>query len=587
MVVFIVLIIIASQVVVHLFKNTSEKIVVEYNELEALQEFKLSLSMLMVSTNKYAVCEEEHDKSNFKTLIFRAKEKLNTCKVVVTESHERYLLYELENVIVIVDSLAYEMYQLDPRDDQSVIVLLLSNINREINDGIDSIDSLLRETKIEIIEYESINNTVIKHSTYTFLTLGFTLLMILIFGGLRFIKSLTKPIKELVSTTNKISKGDRSAKVEIDTKDEFHILARSFNRMLDTLDKTTVSKDYFNNILENMFDALIVTDNNLMIRSLNKAALNLLEYSESELIGQKIVVLFEKSKTNDFIEQYSEKELISYSAQINSKTHLRSKSGSVIPASISCSILKTRKNKIDGLIVVGHDLTKQRAIEKKLEHARKERQIIINDAQEEERIRLATDLHDGLGQMLTAISYSVQDLPSDENSKTDNNAEALIEIQRQIDAAIQETKNLAHNLIPIVLKDFGLIVAIENLVRKANEMYETSFQFNAYDFDERIDAKLEKVLYRICQESLNNIVKHAHAKHATYQMFWQNCAIVLVIEDDGVGFDPDAFEKNDKHTGIGLISMKERVQAFNGDIIIYSEVGNGTEIIIEIPCRKI
>ena len=88
-------------------------------------------------------------------------------------------------------------------------------------------------------------------------------------------------------------------------------------------------------------------------------------------------------------------------------------------------------------------------------------------------------------------------------------------------------------------------------------------------------------------KSLNNIVKHAHAKNATYQMFWQNCAIVLVIEDDGVGFDPDAFEKNDKHTGIGLISMKERVQAFNGDIIIYSEVGNGTEIIIEIPCRKI
>jgi PAS domain S-box-containing protein len=584
-IVFIILIIIASQVVVHLFKNTSEKIVVEFNELEALQELKLSLNMLMVSTSKYAVCEDEHDKSNFKTMISRAEEKLNTCKVVVTESHERDLLYELEHVIVIVDSLAYEMYQLNPQNDQSTIVLLLSNINREVNDGIDGIDSLLRETKVEIIEYESINNIVIKHSTYTFLALGFTLLMILIFGGLRFIKSLTKPIKELVSTTNKISKGDRSAKVEINTKDEFHILARSFNRMLDTLDETTVSKDYFNNILENMFDALIVTDNNLMIRSLNKAALNLLEYSESELIGKNIMILFER--INNPIEQYSKKELINYSAQIDSKTHLRSKSGSVIPASISCSILKTRKNEIDGLIVVGHDLTKQHAIEKKLEHARKERQIIINDAQEEERIRIATDLHDGLGQMLTAISYSVQDLPSDENSKTENNAEALIEIQRQIDAAIQETKNLAHNLIPIVLKDFGLIVAIENLVRKANEMYETNFQFNAYDFDERIDAKLEKVLYRICQESLNNIVKHAHAKHATYQMFWQNCAIVLVIEDDGLGFDPDALEKNEKHTGIGLISMKERVLAFNGDIIIYSEVGNGTEIIIEIPCRKI
>jgi len=160
-----------------------------------------------------------------------------------------------------------------------------------------------------------------------------------------------------------------------------------------------------------------------------------------------------------------------------------------------------------------------------------------------------------------------------------------VKIQQHIDNAIRETKNLAHNLIPIVLKDFGLIVAVENLISRANELYETKFRFDVFDFDERIDPKREKVLYRICQESLNNIIKHAKAKNATYQIYWQDCSVVLVIEDDGIGFDANAFESKGKYAGIGLIGMRERVLAFDGNFTINSEPGKGTEIIVELPCR--
>ncbi|MCK5699998.1 MAG: sensor histidine kinase, partial [Cyclobacteriaceae bacterium] len=211
--------------------------------------------------------------------------------------------------------------------------------------------------------------------------------------------------------------------------------------------------------------------------------------------------------------------------------------------------------------------------------------ILINDAQEEERIRIAMDLHDGMGQMLTAISYAIQDLFPEEDLR-DTKRKDVIKIQQQIDDAIKEAKSIAQDLIPIVLKDFGLIAAIENLIRKANELEKTKFTFNAFDFNERIDPKLEKALYRICQETVNNIIKHASAENATYQIFRQNNGIVLVIEDDGLGFDPEYKDQNIQKPGIGLISIKERVQAFEGTFILNSTPSSGTEIIIEIPCRK-
>ena len=579
----IVLMIIASQVVAGLFKDTSNKLVVEYNELNAVEELKMSFSNLLISTTSYAVYGNEKEEVYFKLLIHQAEEKLEVCKTILTESHDLVLLRKFEKLIEDVDMHGFELFQLKLPKDEQQINLLVSEISKHINEGIIDIDDLLSETKNEINEYIEINNTVIKHSTITILSLGLIISTVILFGGWLLIRSLTRPINELVTTTNKISMGDRKAKVKIDTKDEFHTLAESFNKMLDKLIETTVSKDYLDNILKNMFDALLVTDEKMRIRSVNQAAAKMLGYEKSEMLDMHIKMLFENGsgKINYF--EDGDQDLATHILEINKKDYLLAKSGKKLPALISCAILKNQDDQTNGLIIVCHDLTEKIVIEEKLERTRKNRLIDINEAEEEERIRIATDLHDGLGQILTAISYAVQDiLPEDGESPIIR--DRVEKIQQQIDRAIIETKNLAHNLIPIVLKDFGVIVAIENLIVRANELYETRFRFDAFDFRKRIDPKREKVLYRICQESLNNIVKHAQAKNATYQIFWQDTSVVLVIEDDGVGFDSKAMEAGG--SGIGLISMRERVLAFDGNFSISSQPGSGTEIIVEIPCPK-
>ena len=495
------------------------------------------------------------------------------------------MLNDFEVVIDSVSSLVKELFQNREIDVNNKSKFLLESVSHEIKNGIQEVNILLNETKLEIDEYEKTNKTIIKHSTITLFTLGLIVILILVVGGLMFIRNLTKPIKELVLTTQKIINGDRSAKVNIKTRDEFHILADSFNQMVDTLDMTTVSRNYLENILKNMFDSLIVTDNQLIIQSANQSALKLLGYTKSELTGDSLLKLFRKKDKKGLFDTVPGKSLQKQLSIINSINYLVSKSGKVTPMLLSCAILKNENKEISGIIITGHDLTEKKAIEKKLDQTRKERLIDINEAQEEERIRIATDLHDGLGQMLTAISYSIQDLFPDDR-KESAIQEPVKKIQQQIDLAIKEAKNIAYNLIPIVLKDFGLIVAIENLINRAHELYETKFSFNAFGFNERIDVRREKALYRICQEAINNIVKHANAKEATCQIFWQNCLVVLVIEDDGDGFDTTLLELDKSNTCIGLISIKERVLAFDGNFSIDSEPGNGTEIIVEIPCRK-
>ena len=583
--ILIVFMIIASQVVGSLFKNTSDNLVIEYNELDAVQELKFSISQLILAPSSYAIYGNAADYNYFKIQVHKASDDLHFCEKVLTSSHDLELLMDFQRMITRTDSLGTLMFQLDYPQDLEQINGLLGKISQEVDTGIINIDLLLTETKEEINEYIAISQVIIKHSTITILSLGLVVALIILFGGWLFIRSLTRPINELVTTTNQISEGNRSAKVNIDTKDEFHTLAESFNKMMDTLEKTTVSRNYLDNILKNMFGVLVVTDNHLNIRSVNNAATNLLGYTKEELLESNIRKLFTNGMDDGSAIGDITGDIYNVQNRISAMEYLVTKNGPVFPALISCSVLKTQNNETDGLIIIALDLTEKEAIEKKLDQTRKERQIDINEAQEEERMRIATDLHDGLGQMLIAISYSVQQLVSKGGTGDFILEEPISNIQQYIDKAIRETKNLAHNLIPIVLKDFGLIVAVENLISRANELYETKFRFDVFDFNERVDPKREKVLYRICQESLNNIIKHARAKNATYQIYWQDCSVVLVIEDDGIGFDANAFESKGKYAGIGLIGMRERVLAFDGNFTINSEPGKGTEIIVELPCR--
>lgn len=573
-------------VVVGILRNTSNEFFVEYNEMSVIQDFKLSLYQLQLQVNKHDLVYNHQQVLNNENKVFlgilihNSREKLNECLENITESHDHTVLETFPNILNRIESLSNQLFVfgVNENDERE---LVLHEVNKEINDAIKQVDIIVIETQLETQEYYRISKTVFNHSSMVIFTLGVSILLIIIISGIRFINNLTQPINNFVSTTKKIASGYRGIKVNIDTNDEFEILAGSFNNMLDVIEQTTVTKTYLNNILNNMFDALIVTDSQLKIISVNNAVAQLLGNDKAWYEGKPLSSVLD---INDA--QFTEDKSLDYwKDKIQSLNFFMDQNGVKIPELISCSILKNESEDIqEGLVIVGHNLTSKLKMEEEIEKSRKQRQVDINEAQEDERLRIATDIHDGLGQMLSAISYSINTFQNIDNLNK-NQKDALIDkIQEQINTAIKESKNLAHNLIPIVLKDFGLVIAIRNLVERLNEANDTELFFNAYDFDKRVDPRIEKALYRICQESLNNILKHSNASSANVQLFKQEDIVVLVIDDDGKGFDLNAYE-NQMNKGIGLISMKERVMSFGGTISIDSQVDDGTEIIVEIPIK--
>lgn len=570
MIIMVLVVLGGNQLIIGLFSRISEKLILENHELFALEELKGALGKILIEESQYLVSQ-----ADILVSLENAEVQLIVCREELSHVHTGESWDKVELMFKeIRDNI--ELLLKSPPDNG----VLQHVISHQILDLITEVEGLVSETVDEINEYEIKSQKVKLHGTLTVIVLGTALIILLLVWSFRFIRELTRPIEQLVNTTRKIEDGNRDLRVKVDSDDEFRLLADSFNSMLDTLVQTSISEKYLNNILNNLYGALLVTDEEARIQSINSTTLKMLNYSEDELAGKKILTLFHKESSPDY--EKSGKSLHKLSKMIGKETSMYTREGRAIPVYVTSVVLKNAKGEAEGMVVVGHDLTEEKENEAKIEKLRKERTIAIHEAQELERLRISRDLHDGLGQLLTGVSYSVQKIGEGSIDDPDF-AERL---QTQVDTAIQEAKNLAQDLAPIVLKDFGLPAAIENLVQRTNQLQKTSFLFKSYSFSQRIDPKLEKALFRICQEAVNNIIKHSGASEASIELYRVEDMIVLVVEDDGKGFDIGKLDQKEGSQGLGLISMHERVESFDGELDISSKSGNGTEIVIEIPCRK-
>jgi signal transduction histidine kinase len=205
------------------------------------------------------------------------------------------------------------------------------------------------------------------------------------------------------------------------------------------------------------------------------------------------------------------------------------------------------------------------------------------DAQEDERRRLARELHDGLGQVLTAIKFSIEIL-EDAPNLTAQDRERLSDIRAQLEAAMKEVREISSNLMPSVLEDFGLSPALESLCHQTAKSTGLTVRFQTQGVVERLPSSVETGLYRIAQEALTNAAKHAEATEVEVQLFTRDRSLWLTVEDDGKGFDVEGGNVRRTTPGrIGLVSMKERVAALGGILTIETRPGAGTEILVELP----
>ena len=205
-------------------------------------------------------------------------------------------------------------------------------------------------------------------------------------------------------------------------------------------------------------------------------------------------------------------------------------------------------------------------------------------AQEEERRRIAREIHDSLGQMLTAIKFNVEILEDAVGMQAEDDRKRLVDIKSLLDNAMAEAREISYNLMPSVLVDFGLVPALQFLSEQFSKSNELSVKVHTTGVDGRFDSSVEVGLYRIAQEALNNIAKHAGAHEVNVQLIGDARSTRLIIEDDGKGFHVGRHEPQaGRRRGMGLVSMRERAASFNGVFILDSHPGRGTEIIVEVP----
>ena len=201
----------------------------------------------------------------------------------------------------------------------------------------------------------------------------------------------------------------------------------------------------------------------------------------------------------------------------------------------------------------------------------------VVEAQELERRRLARELHDQTGQELTSVLLGLKGV---EEAKTDaERVEALATVRAQVVETLHDVRRLAVELRPKALDDFGLVAALERLRDTFAEQTGMRVELEA-SVGDRLPSDVETALYRIVQEALTNIVKHAQASSVSLVVTRSERAITAVIEDDGSGF-----AANGGGEGLGLLGMAERLALLGGTLKTESSPGAGATIVAEVPLR--
>lgn len=198
-------------------------------------------------------------------------------------------------------------------------------------------------------------------------------------------------------------------------------------------------------------------------------------------------------------------------------------------------------------------------------------------AQELERRRLARELHDETGQALTSILLGLRGL--EEAGDPEELRKAVTEVRDLVRSTLQDVRQLAVELRPKALDDFGLVAALERLTQSFAEQTGLSVEFEPALPEGRLPPEVETALYRIVQESLTNIVKHARATRVSVVLTRKDDSVSVVVEDDGVGFEPGRAREG----GLGLVGMRERVGLLGGRVTVESRPGAGTTFVAEVP----
>ena len=200
------------------------------------------------------------------------------------------------------------------------------------------------------------------------------------------------------------------------------------------------------------------------------------------------------------------------------------------------------------------------------------------DAQEEERSKIARELHDGVVQQIGSVILKSRNMLSKLNLLGSKESQELL---KSLEDSNQDLRNISHQMMPRALKELGIIPALNDLLEGSLALSNIKYSLEHFNIKERLPKKIEVTIYRIIQELINNIIKHSKADEVSVQLFNTNNTAILIVEDNGVGFSSKESKK-----GIGLLNISSRLDLVKGDVNFEPSPKSGTLVTIKIPLEN-
>lgn len=339
------------------------------------------------------------------------------------------------------------------------------------------------------------------------------------------------------------------------------------------------ARDY-RNLFENAHDAIWFHDLDGKILAANNAIQALSGYPATEVIGRNVAEFMNKDMLK--LAATVKKKLLNNELFTQPYEQQTITKDGVKKTVMLTSSLMTIDDQPVGFQHIARDVTEERRMQSNLRYYLNQ----ITRAQEEERKRIARELHDDTAQALFAISRHMDNFIRDNAGLSEQQKNVLQDIRQKISVTLQEIRRFSQDLRPSILDDLGLLPAVQWLVKQKSEESGVNIQLKISGREQRLLPEMDLILFRIVQEALSNINKHAQATKAEVTIQFNDSKIDILICDNGKGFELPENVGDLSHSGkLGLVGMQERVSLLNGSLEIKSSIGKGTMIHITAPIQ--
>lgn|GEM_PF-913166 len=337
------------------------------------------------------------------------------------------------------------------------------------------------------------------------------------------------------------------------------------------------SEEFSSNLLNKSPNPIIVINSDLSIKYVNPALEKMTGFASRELLGKKPPYPWFMESDREEIDKLRP----TLEGDINKREQLyRRKDGECFWVEVTSATM-THSDGSRYLLVNWTNITEQKGLRDDMRFYIRE----ITRAQENERNRISRELHDETAQSLADLCTDVDTIVMKEKLPL-KVIERLEKIRLKIDDMLEEVRRFSHELRPGLLDQFGLIPSLENLVADVNTEKNIICRLEVGGIEQRLSSEAESLLFRITQEALRNIRKHAQATEAMVKVDFNPKKVVLKITDNGVGFKiPEAMSEFTRGGKLGLMGMQERALLLDGNLKVDSAVGRGTSIEVEIPIK--